>query len=170
MKRFMNLYLDEDKGAGAGGAADPKPNEATEVDAVRKELEALKAENEKLKAAEESRKAKAEEERKARLTEEQKKAEEAQALRDSLVSQNRELQLKRAGLGDEYAALVTGNTAEEIKASGDLLARLVEKTKADAIASVKQAIAGGGAPGVGAGTDNGVSLEDFTKNILKGGK
>ena len=170
MRRFMNLYLDEDKGGGAGGVANPKPDETTEVDAVRKELEALKAENEKLKKEEADRQAKAEEERKAKLTEEQKKAEEEQALRDSLVSQNRDLQLKRSGLGAEYAVLVTGNTAEEIKASGDLLAKLVEETKADAIASVKQAIAGSGAPGTGAGTDKEVSLEDFTKNILKGGK
>lgn len=169
MRRFMNLYLDEDKGAGAGGVADPKPDEATEVDAVRKELEALKAENEKLKKEEADRQAKAEEERKAKLTEEQRKAEEEKALRDSLVSQNRDFQLKKAGLDKKYAALVTGDTAEEIEASGALVAQLVEETKAAAVAEAKKGMAATGAPGVG-GHDDAMTLEEYTLKTLKGGR
>lgn len=164
----MNLYLDEDKGAGAGGVTDPKPDEATEVEAVRKELEALKAENEKLRKEEADRQAKAEEERKAKLTEEQRKAEEEKALRDSLVSQNRDFQLKKAGLDKKYAALVTGDTAEEIEASGALVAQLVEETKAAAIAEVKKGMAATGAPGVG-GHEETMTLEEYTLKTLKGG-
>ena len=163
----MNLYLDEDKGAGAGGVTNPKPDEATEVDAVRKELEALKAENEKLKKAD--RQAKAEEERKAKLTEQQRKAEEEKALRDSLVSQNRDFQLKKAGLDKKYAALVTGDTAEEIEASGALVAQLVEETKAAAIAEAKKGMAATGAPGVG-GHEETMTLEEYTLKTLKGGR
>lgn len=165
MKRFTNIYLGADPGGAGGGDPAVRTNDPA-VD----ELEKLRAENKALKSAEAERKAKEEEDRKAKLSADQKKAEEEKALRDSLVAANREIQLKRAGIGDEYASLVSGTTAEQIKASGDLLAKLVEETKAAAIASVKQTLSGSGEPGVGAGTDKAVTLEDFTKNILKGGK
>lgn len=115
------------------------------------------------------RQAKAEEERKAKLTEQQRKAEEEKALRDSLVSQNRDFQLKKAGLDKKYAALVTGDTAEEIEASGALVAQLVEETKAAAIAEAKKGMAATGAPGVG-GHEETMTLEEYTLKTLKGGR
>lgn len=169
MRRFMQMFYDADPGVPGGGGGEPAKEPPKGGDEDKKELERLRAENEALKKAEKERKAKAEEERKARLSQEEKKAEEEKALRDSLVSQNRDLQLKKAGLDAKYAPLVGGGTAEEIEASGKLLAELVEEAKAKAIAGIKQTIAGTGAPGTGGGDGGTMTLEEYTLKTLKGG-
>ena len=165
-RRFY--FLSPDTGGGDGGettaaATDTegtKPAEDTE--AMKKELEALrkeKAEREK----------KAEEERQARMTEEEKAKAAIEKERASVLAEYRTMQLQAAGLGDEYASLITGSTADEIKASGDLVRKLIEKTKAETEAEVKKGLSRTKAPG--AGSDKAATTdEDYYRGILNGGK
>ena len=158
------FYLAPDTGAGGGGETPPEDNKekaGDDTEAMRKELEELrkeKAEREK----------KAEEERQARMTEEEKAKAAIEKERATVLSDYRTMQLQAAGLDEEYAQLITGSTADEIKASGDLVKKLIAKVKAETEADVKKGISKTKAPG--SGDDKGtVTDEDYYKNILKGG-
>ena len=160
------FYLMPDTGGGTGGDdsgktgdQETKPDENTE--AMRKELEELrkeKAEREK----------KAEEERQARMTEEEKAKAAIEKERATVLSDYRTMQLQAAGLDDEYASLITGSTADEIRASGDLLKKLIAKVKAETEAEVKKGISKTKTPG--SGDDKGTTTdEEYYRNLLKGG-
>ncbi|WP_320130259.1 hypothetical protein [uncultured Sphaerochaeta sp.] len=172
-----NVFFAPDDG-GAGGATtpaaaegtlvatDPKQPEATpaaaegesELEKTKKELKALQDE----KAAQAKV---AKEAERAKMSDDEKKAAELKDLQDSLVKQNRTLQLSKAGLEEKYLPLVAGATAEEVEQNGKLLAQLVEEVKANAIATAKKGIAQTGAPGQDHVTGK-VDSKTFFKTIL----
>ena len=164
IKRYM-FYLAPDTGDGNGGNADPDSGNGMnpdEAEAMRKELDELrkeKAEREK----------KAEEERQARMSEEEKAKAAIEKERAAVLSEYRVLQLQGCGLDEEYSSLITGSTADEIKASGELLRKLIDKVRAETEAEVKKGISRTKAPGSGdsrsAATD-----EDYYREVLNGGK
>lgn len=179
MKRFFRLMLAADDGGSGGGPADaaddkkptvepkedPKKDPAsgspdqTELEKTKKELAELKARE---AAAEKARK----DAERQKMSDDERKAAELKDLQDNLVKQNRIVQLQKAGLDEEYLALVAGSTAEEVEQSGALLAKLVAKVKADTEAEVKKGIAQTGAPGSGGPATTKVDSKTFFKNIL----
>ena len=159
------FYLLPDTGGGNGGSdAAPGGNtegKADEAEAMRKELETLRKE----KAEREKKDA---EEREAKLSEEEKAKAQIEKEREAVLSDYRTMQLQAAGLDAEYAALITGSTTDEIKASGDLLKKLISKVKAETEAAVKKGLSRTKAPG--SGDDRGTTTdEEYYSSILKGG-
>lgn len=159
------FYLAPDSGGGNSGSeaghSAEETRETGDTEAMKKELDELrkeKAEREK----------KAEEERQARMSEEEKAKAEIEKERSAVLSEYRTLQLQSAGLDDGYASLITGNTADEIRSSGELIRKLIDKVKAETEAAVKKEISKTKAPGTGDGK-NTVTDQDYYESILKGG-
>ena len=123
MTRLTRMLFAADGGAGGGAVQEPanagQPKEPAKPEPAQPaELEALKAEIEALKK-EKADKEKTEQEAKlAAMSEEERKKAEQDALRKQLVEENRKIQLQKVGLDDEFAELVTGDTAEEISKRG----------------------------------------------------
>lgn len=159
------FYLAPDAGGGSGDG-----EKAPDADDTKKteETEAMKKELEELRKEKAEREKKSEEERQARMTEEEKEKAAIEKERAAVLSDYRTMQLQAAGLDEEYASLITGSTTDEIKASGDLLKKLIAKVKAETEAEVKKGISKTKAPG--SGDDKSASTdEDYYKAILKGG-
>lgn len=159
------FYLAPDTGGGNGdGENAPEADETKKAD----ETEAMKKELEELRKEKAEREKKAEEERQARMTEEEKAKAAIEKERATVLSDYRTMQLQAAGLDDEYASLITGSTADEIRASGDLLKKLIAKVKAETEAEVKKGISKTKTPG--SGDDKGTTTdEEYYRNLLKGG-
>lgn len=179
MKTFFRLMLAADAGGAGGDPADPaaekKPPvepkedpkkdpasgspEQTELEKAKKEVAELKARE---AAAEKARK----DAERQKMSDDERKAADLKDLQDNLVRQNRIIQLQKAGLDEEYLALVAGATAEEVEQSGALLAKLVAKVKADTETAVKKGVAQTGAPGSGGPANQKVDSKTFYKTIL----
>ena len=110
---YRRFYFAPDTG-GEGGGTPPEKNEETKTE----DAEAMKAELEALRKEKAEREKKAEEERQARMSEEEKAKARIEKERESVMAEYRALQLQSSGLGDEYAPLITGSTADEIKGLG----------------------------------------------------
>ena len=130
------FYLAPDTGGGNGGENTPDADEAKKAE----EAEAMKKELEELRKEKAEREKRAEEERQAKMSEDEKARAAIEKERAAVLSDYRAMQLQRAGLDDEYSSLITGSTAEEIKAAGDLLKKLIDKVKAETEAEVKKGI------------------------------
>ena len=158
-----HFYFMPDTGDGSGGEPAPTGDDGKagdDTEAMKKELETLRKE----KAEREKKEA---EEREAKLSEEEKAKAAIEKDRASLLSEHRTLQLQAAGLDEEYASLITGSTADEIKASGELLRKLISKVKAETEAEVKKGISRTKAPGSGSDKTT-TTDEDYYKSVLKG--
>ncbi len=138
------MVLAPDTGGGTGGAEQGADNAA--------ELEALKAQlkeaNDKA-AALEKEKADAAKEKMTEAEKKKAEAEELEKMKAATINDYKLTQVQKAGLAEEYAALITGNTQDEIKASGELLAKLVGDIRKETEADVKKTLANTGAPGAG---------------------
>ena len=160
---YRRFYFAPDTG-GEGGGTPPEKNEETKTE----DAEAMKAELEALRKEKAEREKKAEEERQARMSEEEKAKARIEKERESVMAEYRTLQLQSSGLDDEYASLITGSTADEIKASGDLVRKLIAKVKADTETEVKKGISRTKAPGTG-GDKAASNDEEYYREVLKGG-
>lgn len=173
MQKFVRMLLAQDGAGGGEPATEPKEPQTTApatatapAEGTPTEVEKLKAEVEKLKK-EKADKEKAEQEAKlAAMSEDERKKAEQDALRKQLVEENRKIQLQKVGLDDEFAELVTGETAEEISKRGELIQKLVTKVKAETEATVKKGLARTPVPGEGATTQT-TDAKTFYESILK---
>ena len=161
---YRKFYFAPDSGDGGGGT-----NPAASKDGTQGEdTEAMKAELEALRKEKAEREKKAEEERQARMSEEEKAKAEIEKDRAAVIAEHRTLQLQAAGLDEEYAPLISGVTADEVKRSGELVRKLISKVKAETEAEVKKGISRTKATGSGDGREK-TTDEDYYRDILKGG-
>lgn len=158
------FYLAPDTGGTNGGETEPEVDETKKAE----ETEAMKKELDELRKEKAEREKKAEEERQARMTEEERSKAAMEKERAAVLSDYRAMQLQAAGLGEEYASLITGTNTDEIKASGELIKKLIAKVRAETEAEVKKGISRTKAPGSGDEKST-VNDEDYYKSILKGG-
>ena len=156
------VFLSPDTGGEAGsGTGSQEPGQTED----QKTIEGLNARIKELEDEKKASEAKANAEKKARMSEEEKSKAEIDEMRKSLFEEHVNLQLKSAGLEEEFKPLFTGATVEEIKGKGELIGKLIANVKAATEADVKKAIAKTGAPG--SGTENvEMSAEDYYASLM----
>lgn len=164
------FYFAPDTGAGsgggegaAGGAAGPQtPDYKAENETLKAQLKEVQ---EKIKAAETEKK----EAEKARMTEAEKKkaeAEELEKMKADTLKEYKSVHLQKAGLGEEYLPLITGETRDEVAANGELLKKLVDTVRSETEAAVKKTVAKTGSPGSG-DTSGEMDPVTYFDNVIK---
>lgn len=161
-----NFYLAPSTDGG-GGTTEPDVKEPAAENTTEKnaEVEKMKAELEALKKEKADREAKAEEEKKAKMTAEEKAQAELSASRKALNDQHIALQLKSAGLSEDYTELFTADSPDKIQAKGALAQKLIKKIEAETEARVKRELARTKEPGSG-DENKEMSAEEYYKSIL----